>query len=196
MKRLTYSKSVGDVLVAAGFHKSGRNRWLREVGEYLDAVDIQMGRDLKDLTVNLHLRNRVAKDLINASAPAGAPGLSYTLSKRLGLLEGRFDKWWNRSDPEGPAQVADAIKTHALPFLDGLHSLEALMTYLEPERETKWRDTTRRMELAITLARLGRNQDAIDLLSDPPKRIDGPWLATVENLRRRLESGEPMELSS
>jgi len=85
--------------------------------------------------------------------------------------------------------MADAIRQFALPFLDGLHSPEAMKAYLEARGSIKWRDPLARMYVAIILRRLGRTAEALEALSDPPRRMAGPWLTTIEGLRRWAAEG-------
>ncbi len=42
---------------------------------------------------------------------------------RIGTLMSGTDRWWRR-DPNGPAELSEPIKVHALPYFDRVRTLE------------------------------------------------------------------------
>lgn len=109
----------------------------------------------------------VTAGIVNAAAPAGSKFSStFPDNFRLGDLTDGYDKWWNRSDQNGPSAMAEGLKTHVLPFLDGLHSLEGMKAFLQT-RVIKWRSPAARLHLAVTQARLGDKAAALETLEEP-----------------------------
>jgi hypothetical protein len=44
---------------------------------------------------------------------------------RIGhLMEGNLDRWW-KNDPNGPAELAEALKAHAPAYFESHRSIEA-----------------------------------------------------------------------
>ena len=189
MKRLTYPKAMAAVLEGIGFERN-KDQWFRRSGMFEDNIDFQVGKDLKDITANARLRNfAVEIEISRASPPGEHIGILYPVYRRVPMLIDRHDRWWSRSDPDGPAQMAAAVRDYALPFLERLHSLEALKAYLEETGSIKWRDATSRMYVAIILGLTGRTEEAVEALSDPPRWTSDPWLRTIETLRQRIRDG-------
>jgi len=185
VRKISFPKAVGAVLADAGFALSTRNEWVRSHGDYVDRVDLQISRGFDQITVNLHILDDRVRSAIQSAHPTDPFLASFSpIHVRLPTIMSGYDKWWIRSDPDGPAKVAEAVKTYALPFFDGLHSPEAMLAYLQVRGSIQWRNPTARMNVALILHRLGRTSEALSALDDPPRRIEGRWLETVEALRR------------
>jgi hypothetical protein len=105
---------------------------------------------------------------------------------RIGTLMDGYDRWW-KNDPNGPAELAEALRLHAPPFFEGRRSLESQAMQFGTTAD-RWRrgDTHRRIYLALTLYRLGELDEACEVLRDPPKTTPAPWLAQVESVRQWL----------
>jgi hypothetical protein len=85
---------------------------------------------------------------------------------RIGeLIDGR-DRWW-KNDPNGPAEVAEAVLAYGIPWFERVRSLE--------DEASKWygRGTTGSWRkpnltvLAVTLFRLGALEEALALFEEP-----------------------------
>jgi hypothetical protein len=169
-KRLTYPKAVDAVLAPAGFVRDNPQLWVRQIGDYRDEIDLQVSISSNSTILNFAFTNLVTADIVNAAAPAGSKFSStFPDNFRVGDLTDNYDKWWNRSDPDGPAHMAAAIRAYVLPFLDGLHSLEGVKAFLQT-RVIAWRSPAARLHLAVTQARLGDRAAALETLEEPPPK--------------------------
>lgn len=191
MKKQPISRAVGDILVERGFRKSGRSEWIREIDGYVDQVDTQIASSLDQITINLKILDEQVRSVIRAAYPENPfAGSISPVHVRLPIIMTGYDQWWSRSDPDTPRQMAEAIGLHALPFFESLHSAEAMLVYLQARGSIKWRAPEARINVALILDRLGHTKEAIAALSDPPRRVSGPWLDTVEALRRYVAESE------
>jgi hypothetical protein len=189
MKRISFPKAVGGVLEPVGFEKTAtRGLWRRQCGDYLDGIELQISKFFDRITVNVWVRDDVsAAILAKIHPPDREPGIEVPVSLRIGkIVNGpkSLDKWWLRSDPNGPAEIAEMLKTGVLPFLDRVHSLEGMTAYLEMN-VVNWDD---RLNLAVALYRLGEKERALKVLDESTPKWwsrEKPHLVTrIEHLRR------------
>jgi hypothetical protein len=170
LKQLTYPKAVDAVLAPAGFVRENPRVWVRKIGDYQDEIDLQVSISSNSITFNFAFTDMATAAVVDTAKPARSKFSStFPDNFRLGLLTDNYDKWWNRSDPDGPSAMAEGLKTHVLPFLDGLHSLEGMKAFLQT-RVIKWRSPAARMHLAVTQARLGDKAAALETLEEPPPK--------------------------
>lgn len=196
MKKLTYPKAVGDVLENAGFVKVEKDRWRREIGDYVDQIVIYLSRDFKEIAVDIHVEDRITQDIICEATTDPLWMSRLPIDIPLPWLDGKGN-WWPRGDPEGPSKLAQAVRLWALPFLQGLHSLEGMRAYLEKAAPNRWYKEAR-LSLAVTLSRLGDHDKALEILNDsmPMAWRRTPHFQRVENLKqwvieRRKAGGGP-----
>jgi len=192
MKKLTYNGAVHEVLAPHGFvPDKGRRNWRRQVGAYLDEVNLQLSPGLEEITVNLGVRDVPTRHTIRQLA-SGVPGQYYTANIRLKRLMGPNDWWWARNDPDGPSDMAVALKEYGLPFLDGMHSPLAVVGHLGPfHGHSRWSWGIARLEVAINLARLGQTPRAAALLAEPNSKIEPEAAAGFEAVRTWILEGCP-----
>lgn len=188
MKPPSLNAVIGAVLEPEGFRKAKTGYWLRDVRDFIDCVDIQLGGSFQDFTINLGVIDRINEALVLGRPFHGiADAARSPIRSRLSHMAQDCPQWWPRSDPAVHAEAAEALRTYGLPFLERMHDLEAVLAHLEARGSIKWRDPTARMHVAALLSRLGRAEEACAALADPPKRLaDGDWLDRVEALRRRV----------
>ena len=78
------------------------------------------------------------------------------LRERIGQLTHGRHREWGKDEPNGPAEMAEAVRVHGLPWFDRVRSVEdqAAQWYGRYWDKSPWRNT-RLPELAVTLYRLG-----------------------------------------
>jgi hypothetical protein len=112
---------------------------------------------------------------------------------RIGTLIDGYDRWWKKDEPNGPANMAEAVVKYGLPWFDRVRSLD--------EQAANWyaRETalTSRgyfgpglVGLALTLWRMGEFREACEVLRKPvPKTAIPASVASVARLREWLGCG-------
>lgn len=184
MSRKSYVAAVDDVLKPMGFVRNGR-QWTRRVGTVEETVALQVS-SIAGTTANLWSYDTATNDLLKEAIP-WKPDVGMELyASRIGTLMTGYDRWW-KNDPNGPAELAEALRIHAPPFFEARRSLEAqAMRFGRAADKWKKSDTNRRIYLALTLYRMGELDEACKALRDPPKTMPASWLAEIESVRRWL----------
>ena len=117
------------------------------------------------VTVNLFAKNLETERILESIACDEVLGI-VLFGQRIGaLIDGR-DRWW-KNDPNGPAEVAEAVQVYVIPWFERVQSLE--------DEASKWygRGTTGSWRkpnltvLAVTLFRLGALEEALALFDEP-----------------------------
>ena len=104
---------------------------------------------------------------------------------RIGRLIDGCDRWWLR-DPNGPAELSEAVRTYALPYFERPWPLEVQAQEYGRAR-TKWSVAPHRIYLALTLYRLREIEEARAALANPPRLTSPSWLERIEAARQWLD---------
>ena len=182
MANTTFWRTLDKVLEPVGFVRSDRT-WERVEEGFRDHIHLQTvsGSGTRAYVATTDMVSDAILDSVTPREFVGEIGLLDVVSINVGDFLGPYSRYW-RGTGSGPSDLAQVIVDYGLPFLARLHTFEGMKERLE-RSAIKWRDPTSRFHLAIMLHRAGRNQEALDLMADPPRRITGPWLARVEGLR-------------
>ena len=180
----SYVAVVDSVLKPMGFTRKGKD-WSRRVGTVVEKVDLQAS-SIAGTTANLWSYDAATNDLLKQAIPWKRDVGMMLSAWRIGTLMSGYDRWW-KNDPNGPAELAEALRIHAPPFFEARRSLEAQAAGFGRAAD-KWRkgDTHRRICLALTLYRMGEIDEACQALRNPPKTTPASWLAEIESVRRWL----------
>jgi hypothetical protein len=184
MSRKSYVAAVDDVLKPMGFTRQGKE-WSRRIGTVVEYVGLQVS-SIAGTTANLWSYDAATNDLLKEAIP-WKPDVGMVFSAwRIGTLMNGYDRWW-KNDPNGPAELAEALNIHAPPFFEARRSLEAQAAGFGRAAD-KWTkgDADRRIYLALTLYRMGELDEARQVLRDPPKTTPASWLAEIESVRKWL----------
>lgn len=171
MKRQSYPKALDDALRPFGFERQGDD-WIRVRGDMWECVNRQSSW-LGGVTVNLDMKDlQTEKLFLSIFASSGAIQMP-TIGARIGELIDGYDRWWKKDEPNGPAEMAQAVVEHGLPWFDRVRTLE--------EQAANWYGragalTSRGYHgsslvgLALTLYRMGEREEACRVLSKPVPR--------------------------
>ena len=186
MTRKTYQSAIEEVLRPEGFvlqvEPGRRNKtWRRDEGGSRDEVYLEHVQDL-GVTISLSTVNLAAMEFLRDVA--GTVGMVIPVHCRIDALIGGKSRWWKK-DPNGPAEVAELIRTYALPFFEGEHDVGRQLTRFGRGRE-KWGGVVSRLYLAATLHLMGETQEACEALRNIPRTTPSSWKARVEQMRLRL----------
>ena len=188
MSARDYAKAISAALKPAGFVRvKSRQEWRRELDGFFEEISLQGTRTFPKVTVNFALRHERARTAVYSVAGPGTMGTDFTISDRLGLFLGPYDRWWGRDDPEGPAEVAELIRAKLLPYLDRMHSMDRYIEALTKQfLGERWPYVTPILELAVLLHERGEVGRVREILDNPPDRISPEELARVAAVRRLL----------
>jgi hypothetical protein len=101
------------------------------------------------------------------------------VTARIGQLIDRRHREWEKDEPNGPAEMTEAVRIYGLPWFDRVRSVEdqAAKWYGRHWDKSPWRNTSL-PELAVTLYRLGQVEEALKLFEAPERKTTPPRLVT------------------
>ena len=111
---------------------------------------------------------------------------------RIGrLIEGK-DHWWRLTDEGIVADVVQKVAAYVLPFLERMHSLEAMEQFLMTAQVTKQKYPPPVIYLAILKNERGDRTGACALLTELGEKSVGAWRTRIGEVAGRLGcSGKP-----
>lgn len=185
MTRLSYTKAIDEVLRPAGFEREGKE-WTRIRGEMKEQLDLQKSWVDGSVTVNVWAKN-LETDRILRSIPCDAEMGIIQFGVRIGELIDGQDRWW-RNDPNGPVELAQAVRIYALPWFDQFWTLEDQAAKRYGRGGVRaWRGPNI-PPLAVTLYRLGEIDEALALFDAPvPKTAIPNLVAKCKCVQRWLQ---------
>ena len=191
MTRKSYVAAIDDVLKPMGFTRQGKE-WTRRIGTVVEHVGLQIS-SIAGTTANLWSYDAATNDLLKAAIPWKSDVGMVLSTRRIGQLMNGYDRWW-KNDPNGPAELAEAIKTHAPSFFETRRSLEDQARCFG-RADPRWKPsgTASRIYLALTLYRMGEVAEACAALQNPPKTAPASWLEEAESVRKWLECAPETE---
>jgi hypothetical protein len=174
MSRLSYTKALDRVLQPFGFLREGKKKdWTRIRGDIWDCVNLQKSWIDGSVTVNLYARD-LETDRILKSIPCDTTLGVRTEYVRIGQLIDGNDRWW-KNNPNGPTELAEAVRVHGIPWFDRIQSLEdqAELWHYRTATAGPWRRSDL-VDLAVTLYRLGALDEALALFDAPAPKTAIP----------------------
>jgi len=182
MSRKSYATALDEVLMPMGFTRDGV-WWSRTVGTVLEQIDLQTS-NVAGTTANLRTKDLATEELLCEAIPWKRPMEIVRFGMRIGTLMRGKDKWW-RNDPNGPSELAEAIRTHADRYFESRRSLEDQARYFGRQSD-RFGPASIRIYLALTLYRMGEIDEALRALENPPKTMTPSWRPQVESAREWL----------
>ena len=188
MTRLSYTRAIDNVLKPLGFQREGKN-WGRIRGDIRDTLNLQKSWIDGSVTVNVW-----AKDLETDRILKGIPCEKMLgvreVSVRIGALVDGLDRWW-KNDPNGPVELAEAVRVYAVPWFDQVRSLEDQAAKWYGRGSTAWPWSKPNLTaLAVTLYRLGALEEALALFEAPVPRTAIASLVTRGRCVQRWLQGQ------
>jgi hypothetical protein len=186
MTRATYLKAIDGVLAPLGFERSGRE-WIRIREDIKERLDLQKSGIDGSVTVNVWAKDLETERILRSIPCHKLLGIRQ-FGVRIGTLIDGYDRWW-RNDPEGPADLADAVRAYAVPWFDEVRTLEGQASnWYGRGTQRPWRKPNL-AALAVTLVRLGCIDEALALFEAPvPKTAIPALVAEGKCVQRWLKS--------
>ena len=165
MSRLSYTKALDRALEPLGFARDGKKDWKRQRGEIEDWVNLQKSWIDGGVTVNLFAKNLETERILR-SIPCDEELGIISFGQRIGyLIDGR-DRWW-KNDPNGPVEVAEAVRVGGIAWFERVQSLEDEASLWYGRAGLRPWKTPKATVLAVTLFRLGALEEALALFEAP-----------------------------
>lgn len=183
MRPRTYRGALDNVLTPEGFVRDG-SEWIRTRGDMWESVDLQVST-IAGTTANLVMKDLETERMLGEALGVRKSNHINAISIRIGNLINGFDRWW-RQDPNGPAELSQALVTYGLPYFDRVKTLEEQAARWYGRGGKRWHGKSL-ICLAITLYRMGELDEACAELSVPTPRTAIPAaVANVQTVRRWL----------
>ncbi|WP_371132735.1 DUF4304 domain-containing protein [Phenylobacterium sp.] len=186
MTRLSYTKALDRILRPLGFLREGKD-WVRTRGDIWHCVNLQKSRIDGGMTANLYCKDLETHRILKSIECDVTLGV-IPQYERIGKLIDGVDRWW-KNDPNGPVELADAVRVHGLRWFDRVQTLEdqASLWYTRAATASRWNSATL-TPLAVTLYRLGALDEALSLFDAPvPRTAVLSWVARGRCVQRWLE---------
>lgn len=184
MKARTYRQALDDLLLPEGFSRDGPDDWIRTRGDVREIVNLQRGSLGAGVTVNLEQYD-LETDRIMRAIPSKRGLFAPPISYRIGALMDGYDHWW-RNNPDGPAELKEAVEIYGLPHFDRVRSLQdQAANWYGRRSERLWGPSL--PQLAVTLYRMGELSEARQvIMTQPPKTAIPTLVEKVMDVRRWL----------
>ena len=184
MSRPSYANALDRLLQPLGFRREG-NDWTRIRGDMWECIDLQTSA-IAGVTANVAAKD-LATERILRGIPCTKPLFMPPVEVRIGQLIDGYDKWW-RKDPNGPAELVEAVQVYGLTWFDKVRTLEdQAARWYGRGGDRPWRSPSM-IRLAVTLYRMGEISEARALFETPAPRTVNPYLlAEARCVERWLE---------
>jgi len=182
------SKRMDALLGPLGFERKKRT-WTRTSGDLLEVVDDQTSKSGEKVTVNAGVLDPEVFTLCWDEDPPSPPDeTACTVRARVGqLLPGEKDVWWPCDEDDTPEQVADALSETVIPFLESMHTREAMIGWLTDRGVTRQQYPPPVIYLAILHHLAGDDDRACALLGELGQKSIGDWGDRVGELSARFD---------
>jgi hypothetical protein len=184
VSRPSYAKALDKLLQPLGFQREG-NDWIRVQGDMWECVNLQISW-VAGVTANVEMKDLETEKILQA-IPCEPPIFMSPVSMRIGHLIDGYDRWWHNA-PDGPAELAEAVKIYGLPWFDKVRTLEDQAARWYGRGSAKpWRGASM-TKLPVTLYRMGELAEALALFEAPePKTANPFFVAQARCVQQWLE---------
>lgn len=199
MSRPSYAKAFDKLLEPLGFQRAAYD-WIRVRGDMWERVNLQVSWNA-GVTANMDMKDLETEKILQ-SIPCDPPIFLSPISTRIGHLIDRRDRWW-KNDPNGPAELTEAVSTYGLPWFDTVRTVgDQAARWYDRAGASVWRSSdyplgrvspwrhSSTMALAVTLYRMGEMAEARALFDAPVPKTASPRLVAEGRCVQRWLSGQ------
>jgi hypothetical protein len=177
---------LDELLKPLGFARH-QTTWNRKSDTFVDVIDVQTSKAGDTITINTGVFHPDIHRKCWATEPAAViDEPSCTVRARVGqLLDGK-DLWWRLEDARTLNEVIEKLNAHVLPFLERMHSLDAMEQFLTASDVTRQKYPLPAIYLAILQSERGDRTGACALLAELGKKAVGAWRTRISEVAWRL----------
>jgi hypothetical protein len=177
---------MNELLKPLGFTRH-KTTWNRRSDSFVDVIDVQTSKAGDTMTINAGvLHPEVHRKGWATELPAVIEAPECIVRARVGQLVDSKDLWWQVNDVGILDDVAEKVTAYVLPFLERMHSLEAMEQFLTNAKVTKHKYPPPVIYLAILRNELGDRSGACVLLTELGEKSFGAWKTRIGEVARRL----------
>ncbi len=177
---------MDELLKPLGFARRNAT-WNRQFDSFIDVIDIQISKAGETVTVNAGvLHPEVHKKCWATEPPAVIDEPLCTVRIRIGQLLDAKDMWWELNDAKIFDDIIERVNAHVLPFLEQMHSLEAMERFLTIAQVTRQKYPLPAICLAIIKSEQGDRTGACALLTELGERLGAAWRNRIREIAGRL----------
>lgn len=122
MTRLSYTKALDNLLLPLGFERQNKREWVRVRGSMKEDLDLQKSWIDGSVTVNVWAKDLETERILKSIECEAVLWIRQSCVRIGTLIDGR-DRWW-KNNPNGPSELAEAVRTYGVPWFDRVQSLE------------------------------------------------------------------------
>lgn len=161
--------------------------WNRKSGSFVDVVDVQISKAGDMITINAGVAHSdvYAKCWENV-LPEFVEEPYCIVRARIGELIGDTDLWWKVDTNDVADDLAEKVITHVLPFLNQMHSVDAMERLLTNAQVVKQKYPPPIIYLAILKCEQGDTKAACALLDKLKEQTTEAWQSRVSHIAHIL----------
>ena len=184
MKTRSFIVKLDQLLSPLGFTRHATT-WNRLTGSVVEVIDLQISKAGDAMTFNAGVLDpEVHTRVWRNQRAAFVEEPDCTVRARIGqLIDGR-DKWWQAGDEA--EEVALAVATHVLPFLERTRTREAMREWLMNTGVVKKGYPPPIASLAIIMNLLGETAEACEVMRELRQKAGGEWRTRLADIAQEL----------
>lgn len=161
--------------------------WNRQFEWFTDVVDLQFSKSGDRVTVNAGVTHSALYARCWGKALSARVEIPQCIAKvRSGELLHDDDTWWPTESMSAMEGIPNVITTKVIPFLDSMHSMQALETFLREKNVIRQRYPPSIIYLAILMCDRGERDGACSILGDLERTSVGGWKARIRDVSKSL----------
>lgn len=186
MAARTIATKLDKDLLPLGFVRA-RSTWNRAADPFIDVVDIQRSKSGDMITLNAGVFHRSLYERCwGSEAPAFVKEPFCVVRARIGQLHDGAGSWWSLDSPTLEQELIGSLRTYVLPFLQSMHSIDAMERFLASEEVEKKNYPPPILYLALSRAELGDKPAACEMLALLRSKTTAAWKARVDDVIKRM----------
>lgn len=181
-----FTKHITRHLEPLGFVRHNKT-WNRRLGSFIDVIQLDSGKFGDSVTLDVGVVHPEAyQKCWQRDLPAVLQATECTVRERVGALIDGKDLWWQVSEEGVANAVVATLDPYVLPFLDSMHSAEAMEHYLVKTNVVKKYYPPPIIYLAVLMHKRGDTTAACKLLRERGDASSSAWKSRYVEIAEAL----------